>query len=118
MEQEGITYRDQTIQLNFVPYGHSGNTALELLDNKTNRSIELITTNIDEPLPKNIILIKASTQKDTKIKELIKAKIINTKPEAEYSACYTNIFAYTLTKQANNIRKEQYRYYQYESIFI
>lgn len=112
-----IKYKDQNVTLNFVPYSHNGNTAMEILDSRTNQSIEIVTVNIGQRLPKNIIMIKLLSGNAHDISELIKADIIKPQQQGEYTLGYANIVAYELTDEADTIRKEQYEMYQYELLF-
>lgn len=112
-----IKYNDQRVTLNFVPYSHNSNTALEILDEKTNQSIEIVTVNIGQRLPKNILMIKLLNGNTHDINALIKAGIIKPQQQGDYTLGYANVVAYELTDEAETIRKEQYEQYQYELLF-
>lgn len=112
-----IKYKEQDVLLNFVPYSNTGNTALEILDENSNLSLEVVTVNITQPLPKDIIIIKQLNHTDETISNLINAGVILPEPQGEYDMGYTNVIAYKLSSFADNIRKKQYKLYQYESLY-
>ncbi len=112
-----INYRNQPTTLCFVPYLKNKNTALQLIHTDTFEPIEIVTTNVEWKVQKDVLMIYDTSDNKDLIKTLIRNNVINDKPVATYKVKPIGISAYPLTELAENIRVKQYNSMKYEHIF-